>query len=428
LESRRPPGDIARVEVLLEVGGDLKLTNEGKTESVKMAVTGKLSYDEKRLPPLKKDDTKSLRAVRRYQTAEATIQIEKKTLKPTLRDQRRLVAMVEDREQVQIFSPEGPLTRDELDLVDVPGNSMLLDRLLPEGAVALGDRWKHSDTLLAALLGLDAVSETDVTSELKDVDASAARMELSGTVQGAIDGVSTELELKARYKFNREEGTVTWFAMLIQEKRSVGHVGPGLDIVARLQMTVAPGKECLELLDEALAEAPLQGKPEQMILEYTATGGNFGFHYDRRWHLTNDKTDGLAMRLVDRGDLLAQCNVSQLAPVDADKLPNLETFQHDVQKALDKNFGQFLEVGESRNSQGYTVYQVAVEGKASDLPILWNYFYLADQQGHAVVFAFTVERSQAELLGKIDQSIVDSLQIKPVSETAAQPTLAPTLK
>ena len=104
-------------------------------------------------------------------------------------------------------SRPGPLTRNELDLVDVPGNSLLLDRLLPAKPVVVGDRWKHDDALLAMLLGLDAISASEVSSEIKDLDNDNARIELAGSVQGAIGGVSTEFELKGRYKFDRQQGT-----------------------------------------------------------------------------------------------------------------------------------------------------------------------------------------------------------------------------
>ncbi len=108
--------------------------------------------------------------------------------------------------EAQLFSPRGPLTRDELDLVDLPANTLLLDQLLPQKAVSPGDRWQHSDNLLAMLLGLDAISQSDVYSELKEVDATAARMEFEGHVEGAIGGVSTELKIKGRYKFHLEQG------------------------------------------------------------------------------------------------------------------------------------------------------------------------------------------------------------------------------
>ena len=47
------------------------------------------------------------------------------------------------------------------------------------------------------LLGLDAVSFTDVQSVLAEVTGGKAKMTLSGAVNGAVGGVGTEIELKA---------------------------------------------------------------------------------------------------------------------------------------------------------------------------------------------------------------------------------------
>ncbi|HEY5316092.1 MAG TPA: hypothetical protein VIK18_26425 [Pirellulales bacterium] len=422
LRSSLEPGAMTHIDVLLEVGGDLKLTEAGKIKSLKMSVVGKLAYDEKRLPT--QTDSAGARAVRHYTAAEATIKVEKGMLKPHLRADRHLVAALEEKTQLELFSPQGPLTREELDLIDVPANSLLLDRLLPAEPVKVGDHWRHDDPLLTLLLGLDAISASDVHSELKEMDATAARMELSGNVQGAIGGVSTELELKGRYKFNRAQGTVTWVALLIEEKRSIGHVGPGADVVAKLQMTVTPTTGVPELADEALANLALEGKPEQAVLEYRSPGGRWSMQHDRRWHVMTDKADSMAMRLIERGDLLAQCNVSQLPQAEPGKQPSLARFQEDVQRALDKDFKRFLHASETRNSLGYSIYRVVAEGVVSDLAIEWVYYLVADSHGQQVVYAFTIEPALSGRLADADLAIVESLVFKDPIDTAAEPKIA----
>lgn len=423
LRSSLGPGSTSHVNVLLEVGGDLKLAEAGKIKSLKMSVVGKLAYDEKRLPT--QVDTPRAAAVRHYTEADATIKVEKGVLKPRLRPDRQLVAVAVGKVQLDMFSPQGPLSRDELDLIDVPGDSLLLDRLLPAEPVKPGDEWRHDDDLLAMLLGLDAISASDVKSELKDLDSDAARIELSGNVQAAVGGVSTELELKGRYKFNRQQGTITWFALLIQEKRSIGHVGPGADVVAKLQMTVTPTAVAPELADEALAALPLEARPVELLLEYRAPGDRWRIQHDRRWHIMTDKTDGMAMRLVERGDLLAQCNVSQLPTSEPGKHPSLAKFQEDVQRALGKDFKQFVNASETRNSLGYTMYRVVAEGVVSDLAIQWVYYLVADSHGRQVVFAFTLEQTLTGQLADADLALVETLIINEPASTAAVPTLAP---
>lgn len=419
LLSRRQPGDTCRVEVLLEVGGDLKIAEQGQTRALKLSVLGKMAYDE-RLGP---SSIPGFSAARHYATAEAVIKIDNGGSKPVLRPDRRLVVVHRPADETTLFSPQGPLTREELDLLDVPGNSLLIDELLPDRPVSVGDRWTHTEPLMAGLLGLEAVSQAEVSSELKDVDPAAARMELSGTVQGAIGGVATQVELKGRYKFNRQTGRVSWLALLIEEKRSIGHVGPGADIVARLQMTITPTAPAGALSDAAAAQIPWQAGAEDSILEYVSPQRPFRFLHDRRWHVTDDRSDTIALRLVDRGDLVAQCNVTQLPQGSPGKHPTLAAFQSDIQQSLGKDFGQFIAATESVNPLGHVSYRVVAQGVVAELPIEWHYYLVAGADGQMVALVFTVEQDLVVQLADADQAIVSTVEFVPRSDaTAAQPS------
>ncbi|HUY33749.1 MAG TPA: hypothetical protein VMV69_13445 [Pirellulales bacterium] len=407
LRADRKPGDTARVEVLFEVGGDLKLVDEGKVKPLPMSVVGKLRYHERFLTdPSAADGACSLR---QYERAEAIIKIEKETLSPKLRDERRRIVAATGS-SVTLYSPQGPLTRDELDLVEVPCNSLLVDQLLPGRAVSKGDQWRHSEALLAGLLVLDAVSQTDVTSELTSIDAQTATMELKGNVFGAAGGVASEIELAGKYRFDRAAHRVTRLALSIREKRSVGHIAAGLDVVARLQMHVTPTDEIAELADAARQGGRLDGPPELMRLEFQQSAGKYRIEHDRRWHIMSERDDVLALRLVDRGELIAQCNLTTLPDVEPGKHPTLARFQQDIERTLGKDFGEFVEASQAVNEAGYALYRIEVEGVVSELPIRWNYYLVADDHGHLAVFVFTVEGELIEQLGDADQAIVSTLR------------------
>ena len=54
-------------------------------------------------------------------------------------------------------------------MIDVLGNSLLLDDLFPDGPIAVGQTWQPADNVVAALVGLDAASRCDVQCTLKEV-------------------------------------------------------------------------------------------------------------------------------------------------------------------------------------------------------------------------------------------------------------------
>ena len=399
LVSGRAAGAVDRVEVVMEVGGDVKELVKEKVQPLKMSVVCNLGYDEKTLQ-VPTAASAALRTIRFYDQVSAVVKVADDGIKPELRPGRRLIGVQAELPTVTLFSPEGTLTRDELELIDILGNSALLDRLLPEKPVAVGDSWSQSEKLLVALLGVDAVSKTDVKSVLTDVTDTEARMELAGQVEGALGGVSTEIQLKAKYRFNRKTRRVDWLGLLVKENRDIGHVQRGVDAVARLQVKISPKAQSDHFSPSALKDLALTPTPESTQLTYESAEGGWRFAHDRCWHVTADQRDLAVLRMIDRGELVAQCNVAPLPKLSPGSQTSLAEFQDDVQKALGKAFGEFIEAAQSGSDANYQVYRVVVGGKVSELPIRWNYYLVTDEQGRRVVFAFTVESESARTVGQ----------------------------
>ena len=187
LRSVRRPGQTDHVVINVKVGGETTFVDGGKPQHEKLSVLCDLEYDEKTLHRAAKSDD-ACRSVRKYTKATAVNVVGGEEFRPTLRSARRLICAEAGGRTTVLFSPAGPLNRAELDLIEVQADSLLLDRLLPEKRVAVGDQWPHSEQLMAALFGLDEVSKTDVQSRLKEVTDIVARFEIHGQVDGAIHG------------------------------------------------------------------------------------------------------------------------------------------------------------------------------------------------------------------------------------------------
>ncbi len=419
LKSQRQPQELTRVEVALQVGGDLKLVTDGQPKQLPMSVVANLKYDERLLAT---DGARPTRSVRYYDDARAVIKVDKGGEKPAL-DAAHCLIVVEKalKRAAVLYCPASPLNRDELDLIDVPGNSLLIDQLLPAEAVALGQTWKLSDQALCELLGLEAVSWTDVESVLGEVIDGVAQISSAGSLSGAVGGVSTEIELKAKYRFDLKLQRVTYLAMLIKEKRAVGHTGPGLDTVAKLIVTFSPMGSSQHLTEAALATVPEKFTTEASMLSHTGMAGGFRFQYDRRWYLTSEDPKLAVLRLLDRGELVAQCNISSLA-AGKKASANLAEFQQDVKESLGKNFGQFVGATQGVNDTGYTVFRVVAQGVVSQLPIEWIYYLISDGKGQRVTLAFTFEQDLEERFAQADRVLVSQLRLTDSpTPTAAKP-------
>ena len=295
--------------------------------------------------------------------------------------------------------------------------------MLPAEPVAPGDSWKLKDQALADLLALEAVSWTDAEAMLASVSDGMAHVSAAGNVSGAVGGVSTEIELKIKYRFDLKTKRIAYLALLIKEKRSVGHVGPGLDTVAKLIATIQPIPRSEKLTDAAIKQVPPKITPELSELTYSSQGGKFRFNHDRRWYLTSDDSKLSIWRLLDRGELVAQCNMSALS--GGKKPITLAEFQRDVQNSLGKNFGQFVKASQGTNDAGYTVLRLVVHGSVSQLPIEWIYYLIHDDNGQGVSLAFTFEQDLAPRFGDADRALVSGLRMaEAASSTASRPTPA----
>ncbi len=306
-------GDLQQVKLLFELDGNITLKAESAgpvTTPVK--VKAQLSYVERTLEAaIPQKTTWSPSAVRYYETAQASITFREGVVQPTLRSDRRIVAVsAASSHDVALFSPLGPLNRDELDLIDVPANSLLIDGLLPWRAVSVGESWKASSDLLPALLGLDAVSNQTVMCKLDRVERNMAVIHATGSVSGASGGVSSEMAIAAKFTFDLTRKRTTWFAMSIKERRSVGHAQPGIEATARIQMTLTPRSTVPTLHRDILADLNLKADAASRLLEFRSPSGGFELLLDRNWHVMIERQDVSILRLVDRGDLLAQCNIS----------------------------------------------------------------------------------------------------------------------
>jgi hypothetical protein len=128
--------------------------------------------------------------------------------------------------------------------------------------------------------------------------------------------------------------------------------------------------------------------------------------------------------MIDQGVLIAQCNISSLPDLAAGKRVQLPEFQADIEKALGKNFGQFVEASQQRSERGHRVLRAVVSGLASELPIQWVYYHLSDDKGRQTALVFTMEAKLVEKFAGADESIVGTFEF--VDRAVLTPTAART--
>jgi hypothetical protein len=432
LSPRSAANELTRVSIQVEAGGHNLIRTEETADAkqseqkLPVSVTAKLQYEERCLNALT-DTTKSgtALAVRYYDQAEATIKVDDSGRTPKLPEDRKLFVVEHGIDRPILYCPNGPLSREQLDLIDVVGDAIALNRLLPPNPVAKDDTWSNSSTVMGPLLTLDSVAVCEVKSVLEDYNASFAKIRLAGTVQGTADGAATEIEVRAVYLFNRHFRRVSRLNLAIRERRSIGGATPGLDAVAKLQIQVEPLDKSAHIDDATVAKAAAAKRDPSADLLYESGPLGLRFEHDRNWYVTSQQRESVTFRRVDRGDLVAQCTLTALPPKSAGRQTTLEQFQKDVTYSLGKNFGEMVSSRQFQNEAGLYCYELVVRGFVQEVPVEWHYYLLSPENGDRVSAAITLEKPMVDRVGQTDRELIESLELfprMPAAQTAARPT------
>jgi len=363
--------------------------------------------------------------VRSYASAQAQIRLNHSDITSPLRADRRLVAVDSSGAQSVLFSPPGPLQREELELLEAPASKLVVETLLPTQKMKIGQSWTLSEAAVVRLLALDGANQQDLSCTLEAVKDNLATVSLAGKVAGAVGGVSSDVELKGKLNFDLRRRAITWLTLAYRENRAIGHAQPGFEALVTLRLVLAPAQPVAELSDSALAGLPLKATSGQTLIELKSEGGGFQIAHDRRWSIILERSDLTVLRLIDRGDLIAQCNISPRPPLGQNERLTLEEFQGDVQKALGKNFEQIAEASEEAGESGLKILRVVVTGKAGELPIQWTYYHVADGKGRRAALVFTIEESLLKRYPTLDRDLlagftfVEGEQPTPAAATAS---------
>ncbi|MCS7159260.1 MAG: hypothetical protein RMJ19_02205, partial [Gemmatales bacterium] len=155
--------------------------------------------------------------------------------KRQLRSERRWLVAWRGPDQTVVFSPNGPLTREELDLTQGHLDLLMVPNLLPEQLVAVGDTWTVPIPAVQALCGLDGVTEAHVQGKLTAVRDGCAFVSIEGQVAGIVDGSETNNRIRATCEFDLN--FERWLCLHWQQtqQRQAGPVTPALTLQADIR-------------------------------------------------------------------------------------------------------------------------------------------------------------------------------------------------
>lgn len=424
------PGDAAaqRVRAKLYVSGEIFAPAGGDAEPIRQPIAVAAEFEFLETAPPEGQKGAKAAVIRRYDKAAAEVTVDGQAARAELPADARTLAVARLGTTPVPFLREAFLTRDEAELLETPFDSVLLDELLPKSPVALGDAWQISGDVTAGLLAIDTVETGSIEAKLVEAADGRAKVSLAGIIDGAIDGVPTHVVVEGSFTAPvREEedrhvidGRVAGVEVVLRERRQASHVAPGFEVEARLDLdrTTVTGEEAEIPREESVATTRRRGEGKPGIVWHRDGDGRYDLVYDARWRTVEDGANGLVLRLVDHGALVAQCSITALPRAAADVTPSVDEVKRDVEKSLSGQFARFGEATEDEQKDAetggrLTLVRVASSGTAEGLPFHWIHYVVSDGEGRRAGVTFMFESSLLKRFGDADRALVQGLRLEP---------------
>lgn len=413
-------GETARLRLALDVQGELFAPVGGDAPPLRQPIAVAARYDFLQSPAADGGDA----VVRHYADAVADLRVDGIERRISLGDDARELTVGLRGTTPSPWLADGFLSRDELDLVQTSFDPLLVDALGPAEPVEVGGSWTVAGDTVAGLLAIDTVESGDLRATLSEVTLGRATVTFTGIVDGAVDGVPTHVTVEGSLTMPgsstataayRLDGPVESLEVTLHERREAGHVAPGFDVEATLTLARTTAEEQVVASGESAAATPdgtrRRGPGRQGLVWHGDAAGRFDLVHDERWRTVEDDADGLVMRMVDRGTLVAQCSITALPRTDARTPPTIAEVERDLERSLAGQFGRIEHASEATRSDGVRIVRVAVAGRADDRPFRWIHHVLTDAAGHRLAVTCMLETSLEGRFGTADRELVDGLTL-----------------
>jgi hypothetical protein len=408
-----PANESFAIHLSLNLTGQINVNQDGQPSKLKLTAQAEHGFRE-RVLAVSKEGPLVTKAARYYDDARAAITVDGSTSQRSLRPERRLIVAQRPQETLLCFAPQGPLTREELETVSEHFDTLALAGLLPSKPVAIGDHWKIDNAAAQALCLFEGLIENELTGKLTEVKNGEALIAISGTTRGIELGAQAKITVTATAKFDLNRKRLTALEWKQRDDRDQGPASPALTAEAMITLTRRPIEEPKDLSDVALAGVP-QGFEVPIPLTLVSIHdpkGRFDLNVGRDWQVVSQTESRLVLRLLDRGDFVAQATLTPWAKADPGKHMDTKEFREQMLNSPGWQAEDVLQEGDLPNQPtGRYVYRLTARGEMDGVKVVQCYFLVAGPKGDQVVVAFTLKLTQVGKLGARDMILVDGLEL-----------------
>lgn len=422
------PDDTHDVKLQIDYDGAVLIYSQGEEEGqqketrLPLEVRARLAFEQQ-------SAISDQQAIRHYQKAAAKITINEKSHTNALEQTNRtihayLAANRSQTKPVLLASEFDILQQSEQELINTPFDLLTLPGFFSKQETKINEPWSPNDQDVINVLAINRIYDNEVKLTVKTHNDRESKIYITGSATGEVDGEDVSVDLRGVALIDNQKHFVKSLRVNINESRNAGQIAPGFNGLVKLDLKVTP-KKTAENIPPAVITRAREFRSQKLAWK---PKNSFEIYFDPRWRLITNEDQAAVMRLLDDGDLLAQCNIVQLPNLAADSVLELKEFRDEVGKIIDGSPAKVISSDKRITSRDLYVLQVEVLGEEDGVEIRWIYNHVAHKDGRRLTFVFTVEDEVYDYFANFSHSLIDSVIFKNVEKRESTASKSETQK
>ncbi len=399
------------VSTRTELSGSLTIPAEKPGQnSNKLALRGSSSieYDERVLSLAANGQVQ--KTARLYRRLDFERRVGDRSQSNSLRPNVRRLVVLRHQQMEVPYSPDGPLTWGELDLVRTDVFTPSLAGLFPSSDVSVGNRWPATGDAVKELTDLERIEEGGLECSLEGLTTvekrRCARVTFTGTVRGVNEDGPNRQRIEGYCYFDLDSNHLSYLylkgtsSLLDKSGAIIGDVEGQFVLTRHAQSS-------LDLSEQSLRGVALEPNAENTLLQYDHAESGVRFLHPRRWRVTSVSGPRITLDESSGGGLLITLEPANRTPTGAQ-------FQSEVADWLKQQKATIVRSEPVRRiaSERRPIEQFGFEADLNGNRVSLEYFVTRHTTGGATLAARLSPRDASTLRGEVER-IARSLTITP---------------
>jgi hypothetical protein len=403
LQEQFLPGNQYHVSSKLSGAGTLSLPSDKdnpKGRSLEMTGDSAIDYDERIMDPGKEDLQKTVRIYRRLEVQRTT---GTERMQSALRPEVRRLVVTRASSLKNGFSPDGPLTYQEIELLRTDVFTPALTGLLPTNPVRPGDAWKATAEAEQELTDIEKLEGGSFDCKFESIVTLAgsrqARVSFTGSVRGVDENGPCRHSVDGFFYFDLGSNHLSYLTMrgthylLDKDGKEAGKIEGTFTLSRRLDNRSA------DLTDTALKGITLEPNDDNTLLLFDNAELGVRFLYSRRWHV-----NGVQGPQVTLDEARGTGNGLLLTVQPLKNIPAPEQFQAESERFIIEQKGKILGTQKPRSVAGKdSVQQFALEAEIGGQHVLLDYYVIRQADGGATIAARIMPAAVSSLRPEVER-------------------------